>query len=772
MGQFKSFGQLYILILLIASYNFTIDTATIFHIDISNRVVSILTLQDLTLKTEYRKSKGDWIVEDFLIPILENAVSYDRAVGYFSSSALLDVSKGITGLFNNNPDAIIRLVVSPALSDEDVNAIKEGYDLRKKIEEVLIRELRDPVDYFEEERLNLLANLIAEGKLEIKVATLIGDEESPYGIFHEKLGIVEDEEGNVVSFTGSMNATGAGHKSNYESVDVFCNWKSEESMERCIEKKRAFNMIWTNKDSELEVQHFSKVDDRIIEKYKRSAPNYNIDKEQYKPRKPVKKQLKEAKGARIPDSVTLEPYQKEAIDNWETNGFRGIFDMATGTGKTYTGLGAIARLSERLEDKLAVVIAVPFQHLVDQWVEDIEKFNMKPIIGYSSSPQKDWKKRLTNAIRVQNKVDSTRFFCFVCTNATFLSDFVQKEISKIEGQVLLVADEAHNFGAQSFNAVLDNRFDYRLALSATIERFRDEAGTDLIKSFFGEKCIEYSLEQAIKENKLCKYKYYPVVTYLNSDELSKYESLTNRIRKCVVQDQFGKTALNEDGKKLAIQRARLVAGASQKIEVLKEVIEPYKYDSNILVYCGATTVTTETEEYSTTDQNDKRQVDAVAKMLGIDLDMAVARFTSMEDIGTRNEIKRQFVNGLIQAVVAIKCLDEGVNIPGIKTAFILASTTNPKEYIQRRGRVLRKADGKEYAEIYDFVTLPHPLEDISGFTIDQLKKDISLVRNELFRLKEFAKSAMNPSVANDLIWKLEDAYYLDELGIIEEGDII
>ena len=730
-----------------------------------------MSLNNLILKTEYRKSKGDWIVEDFLIPILDNAISYDRAVGYFSSSALVDVSKGITGLLNNNPDAVIRLVVSPALSDEDVKAIREGYDLRKKIEEVLERELRAPVDHFEEERLNLLANLIAEGKLEIKVATLIGDEESPYGIFHEKLGIVEDEDGNVVSFTGSMNATGAGHKSNYESVDVFCNWKSEESMERCLEKKRAFDMIWSNNDSELEVLHFSKIDDCIIKKYKHSDPNYNIDKEQYKPRK-KKVETKKARGARVPESITLEPYQGDAIDAWEANGFRGIFDMATGTGKTYTGLGAIARLSEHLEDKLAVIISVPFQHLVDQWVEDIEKFNMKPIIGYSASPQKDWKKRLTNAIRVQNMADPSKFFCFVCTNATFLSDFVQKEISKIEGPLLLVADEAHNFGAPSFKEVLDERFDYRLALSATIERYRDEVGTALIMSFFGSKCIEYSLEQAIKENKLCKYKYYPVVTYLNSDELDKYESLTNRIRKCVVQDKFGKTALNEDGKKLAIQRARLVAGASQKIEVLKEVMEPYKHDKNILVYCGATTVTTETEEFSATDQSDKRQVDAVAKMLGIDLDMSVARFTSMEDIGTRNEIKRQFVNGLIQAVVAIKCLDEGVNIPGIKTAFILASTTNPKEYIQRRGRVLRKSEGKEFAEIYDFVTLPHPLEDVTGFTNDQLKKDISLVRNELFRLKEFGKSAMNPSVANDLIWKLEDAYCIDELGIIEEGDII
>lgn len=733
-----------------------------------------MSLKTLPLKTEYRKSKGDWIVEDFLIPILDNAVKYDRAVGYFSSSALIDVSKGIAGLFDNNPDATIRLVVSPALSDEDIKAIKEGYDLRKKIEEVLERELLEPVNYFEEERLNLLANLIAEGKLEIKVATLKGDEESPYGIFHEKLGIVEDAEGNVVSFTGSMNATGAGHKANYESVDVFCDWKSDESMERCIEKKRAFNMIWANKDSELKVQDFPEVNDYIIERYKKSAPNYNIDKEQYKPRK--KDEDKEdnckPKGARVPDSVILEPYQEDAINEWENQGFRGIFDMATGTGKTYTGLGAISRLSTHLDDKLAVIIVVPFQHLVDQWVEDIVNFNMNPIIGYSTSPQKNWKKRLSDSINIQNFVDPSRFFCFVCTNATFLSNYVQKCISKIKGPILLVADEAHNFGAKSFEGVLDDRFDYRLALSATIERHNDEAGTALIFDFFGQKCIEYTLDQAIKDTKLCRYKYYPVVTYLNVDELDKYESLTNRIRKCVINDAFGKKALNEEGKRLAIQRARVVAGASQKIELLKEIMTPYKNKNNILVYCGSTTVMKEKDDYSSTDSSEIRQVDAVAQMLGLELDMAVAKFTSMEDSGKRAEIKKQFVNGLIQAVVAIKCLDEGVNIPGIETAFILASTTNPKEYIQRRGRVLRNAEGKEYAVIYDFVTLPRPLESTTGFTTDQLKKDISLVRNELFRLKEFGRSSMNPSDANDLIWKIEEAYYLDELGIIDEGDFI
>lgn len=212
--------------------------------------------------------------------------------------------------------------------------------------------------------------------------------------------------------------------------------------------------------------------------------------------------------------------------------------MATGTGKTFTGLGAISKLSEDLNDKLAVVIVCPYQHLVEQWVEDIVRFNMKPIIGYSSSPQKDWKQRLSKAVRDQKiRVDKS-FFCFVCTNATFTNSYVQEQISKIHSPVLLVVDEAHNFGAASYARLLDDRFTYRLALSATLERHRDEEGTALLYAFFGKKCIEYSLDRAIEEDKLTPYKYYPVVVHLNDDELTAYEQLSYEMSKCVIKGKM------------------------------------------------------------------------------------------------------------------------------------------------------------------------------------------------------------------------------------------
>ena len=215
------------------------------------------------------------------------------------------------------------------------------------------------------------------------------------------------------------------------------------------------------------------------------------------------------------------------------------------------------------------------------------------------------------------------------------------------------------------------------------------------------------------------------------------------------------------GEILAIKRSRIVAAAVLKLSKLKEAIKPYVKDNYILVYCGATSMLNPNKDSSDTDEDDIKQIKLVTSILGNELGMKVSRFTAEESAEERNMIKQHFQNGDdLQAIVAIKCLDEGVNIPGIRTAFILASSTNPKEYIQRRGRVLRIAEGKEFAEIYDFVTLPRPLDEVPGLTEEQMKRDLSLVKNELSRVQEFGRLSMNSMVATKLIWEICDVYHL------------
>lgn len=726
-----------------------------------------MSLQDIEIKSEYR-SLLDNVAKDFYIPLLQQAVSYKRAVGFFSSSALVEISKGISALVKNGGK--ILLVASPYLSAEDVEAIRKGYELRDNIiKKALVRELKEAKDVYEKDRLNLLANLISDGILDIKIA--FTEDENKMGMYHKKMGIISDDFGNKVAFSGSMNESAAAMTLNYETIDVFCSWKGEQ--DRVAAKENAFASIWNDCEPNIRIIDFPNLKQEIIDRYKKATPNYDIDKHEFGERIYVLEEATKYRlGPDIPRNVQLHDYQIKAIDEWEKRDYRGIFDMATGTGKTFTGLGAIARLSERVSDKLAVIIVCPYQHLVEQWVEDIVKFNMNPIIGYSASSQKDWKRRLEDAIRDQKlKVRNKEFFCFICTNATFSSDFVQTQINKIRGNALLVVDEAHNFGAEYLSKLLSEKFTYRLALSATLERHNDEEGTAKLFSYFGEKCIEYSLDRAIEEKKLTRYKYYPIIVTLNDDELRRYSELTYEIGKCLIKGKNGKVKLSEKGKILALARARLVAGAEDKITKLEEYIRPYLHDRHILVYCGATKLLRENQDFTTVDDEDLRQIDVVTDLLGNKLNMKVSQFTSKEDVEEREILKREFADGdTLQALIAIKCLDEGVNIPKIKVAFILASTTNPKEYIQRRGRVLRLAEGKEYAEIYDFIALPRPLDDVPSLTVEQMKKELSLVKNELCRAEEFARIAMNMVEAESVLDEIKEAYSINDNLITFEED--
>lgn len=285
-------------------------------------------------------------------------------------------------------------------------------------------------------------------------------------------------------------------------------------------------------------------------------------------------------------------------------------------------------------------------------------------------------------------------------------------------------------------------------------------------SYFGDRCIEYTLEEAINGRGdeppcLTPYRYYPIIVYLDPDELEEYASLSNEIAKTMRVGRDGKKKLSEQGKKLALKRARLVAAARQKLPALRQTIEAYKDDNFMLVYCGATKVEVDTDDIAGVDDYEMRQIDAVTHLLGDGLDMKVRQFTSRENSTEREEIKEMFANADLQALIAIKCLDEGVNIPMIKTAFILASTTNPREYVQRRGRLLRKdkLGRKTRAEIYDFITLPRDASEAAVLPDEDTRGEKRLVYNELVRAKEFAELAQNHARVAKILDEIEEGFF-------------
>ena len=704
-------------------------------------------LRDIPIKNEYRSLIDD-VVKDFYVPLLGNAVLYQRAVGFFSSSALTMIAKGIDGLVQN--EGKIQIIASPRLSTSDIEEIRKGYEVRKIIEKSLIREISDIEDQEDIEKLSYIARLVADGILDVKIAFLTTKNE--IAMYHEKMGLITDSDGNTVAFSGSMNESENAFKDNYESFDAFCSWTNDS--ERVFQKQMAFKAIWEDYEPGVTIDFPEAVKNRLYEYNPDLSSKNNKSNEQ----KCNEFDLREKKAIFLPDDFKIREYQNSAIHIWEEKGFRGIYDMATGTGKTLTALASIEYLYRKNRERLAIIIVCPYQHLVEQWVEDIVRFGIQPIIGYSASSQKNWKKNLEQAVRSFN-LKVTDMFCFVTTNASFVTKKVQEQILLLGKDSLFVVDEAHNMGAANYRRYLPTAFEYRLALSATIDRHNDETGTTALTDYFGEKCIEYSLREAIDNKMLTRYFYYPVLTYLDADELEEYINLTHQLA-TAISKKAGKTVLSEYAKQLLIKRARVIAGTRGKLPELKKIIEPYKDDKHLLIYCGATTI-----KEVDADEMDfgARQIDLVTNMLGNDMGMRVGRFTSQESSQERAQIRAAFAEGnMLQALVAIKCLDEGVNIPSIKTAFILASSTNPKEYIQRRGRVLRKFPGKDYAVIFDFITLPFPMDEIGFQSQEIINSTKGLVKREIIRMLDFAEIAENPSETYDLIYNLKHGFGVTE----------
>ncbi|MEE1257242.1 MAG: DEAD/DEAH box helicase family protein [Lachnospiraceae bacterium] len=712
---------------------------------------------DLEIKEEYRSLQDD-IVGDFYTPVLKCAKKYQRAVGFFSSTALIEISQGISGLVKNG--GTIELVASPKLSEDDVVAIEKGLKLRDEvIKERIAEAIAEPKNKYEESRLNYLINLIAYGILDIKIAVL--DDSEHIGMYHEKVGLMYDEAGNTLAFSGSMNESTTAFMHNCESIDVFKSWEGGSDARRVMNKQLSFKAIWENYEPHMSVLDFPEAAKEKLFQYRKSDKIDHNDANitEREPVNEVADKPEEVLVPHVPKWVTIRPYQEQAIENWQNRNYVGIFDMATGTGKTYTGLAAVVKLYENRKAPLAVLIVCPYQHLVNQWVEDIVTFGMKPVICHSASTQKKWKNRLKDAC-LSLELGITDNICAIFTNATYGTEFVQNTIAHIKSQAVLVVDEAHNFGAVKASKDLDERIPYRLALSATLERHGDDAGTKKLFDYFGDKCIEYTLKEAIDNDMLVRYYYHPIVVSFKDDELEAYLEISKQIAQAMMSCKDAEPS--DYAKMLMIKRARMVAAAREKVERLVEEMQKHSKENHMLVYCGATTMRDIDYDEEKPPEEDKRQVDIVTEILGNSLDMKVAKFTSEETAEQREKLKSEFDEGeSLQTLIAIRCLDEGVNIPSIRKAFILASSTNPKEYIQRRGRVLRKYKGKMHADIYDFVVSPLPLDCIDAYDEETIRLSQSLVKREIVRMKDFADLAENTSVADDYIYTFIDRYGID-----------
>lgn len=673
-----------------------------------------MTLKDLGIATYYR-SGSENLVSDFYVPCLAAATSYDRAVGYFTSTSLAAAAKGLR-TFIERPETRMRLIASPALTPEDANAIATGYDLRDVVERALLRELQAPAPDAVSQRLKLLTWLIAHGRLEIKLAVVTT--RLDVGIYHEKLGIFHDEESCVV-FTGSSNESASGLLANFESIEVFRSWVDGER-ERVERRINDFANLWDNCTVGLRVLSFSDAArNRLLEQYK---PPENVsslnDGGQYFTTGDTT--------FRRPPTIELRGYQKDAIKAWWSANGRGIWEMATGTGKTITALAAVAALWDARKDKdaLLVVVTVPYRHLAEQWATEARKFGANPILAYDDSAK--WISSFESALAALSSTNR-KVAIVIAVNKTFSSAKFQDRLRMASCSTLLISDEAHTAGGASMRAALPEHVDYRLGLSATPDRHLDPTGTAAIRAYFGESVYQLGLKRAIELGALVPYRYYPIVVELTETEHDEYIEITRKISRLLVA---GEDVDPDDAPSgidlLLFQRARLVGSAANKLPALIAAIAPYARANHTLIYCADRS-------------GDDPQLNQVLRALGSGMHMRINTFTAEEDVATRSELLSRFSSGDLQALAAIRCLDEGVDIPATKRAYILASSQNPRQFIQRRGRVLRRAPGKVDADIYDFMVSPPDLsDDPSLYELDR-----RLVGRELMRAAELCDAALN-----------------------------
>ena len=688
-------------------------------------------LQNLNIDFEYRSDTQD-IVQEFYIPCLSVSKEYYRAVGYFTSDSLELVARGLEALIKK--EGRMFLVASPFMKKEDIEALEEGYSKRKDIiSQSLANQIPDllnDLEPFSAQRWECLSWMIANGNLEVKIA-VPRNSNCDFGIYHEKIGLFQDSKGDRIAFSGSANETAGGLVNNFESIDVYRSWVETDRVQR---KWNNFQKLWSNTTDNLEIFSFPKAcKEKLIRLAPDTAPTIYISDSGHSTA---------TEGPDIPYGLILRDYQKEAINNWFRNNGRGTLKMATGSGKTIIALSAILRLVKKIQLQVAIVVC-PFRHLVTQWDEEARKFGFNPILAFQS--RSSWDGLLNS--RLYN-IDSDKSECLIIitTNRTFASSAFQSKLKYLPQKTIIVADEAHNLGAERLRTCLPDQVHFRLALSATPERWFDEEGTEAIFDYFGEVLEpEFTLKDALEAGALVPYRYYPILVELTEDELEVYLDLSAKIAKAFVDSDDDES--NDRLTALLMQRARLIATVKNKMVKLRELMTEKRKEDHMLIYCGDGKV--EVEE----DAELYRHVEAVCKLLGHDLDIRVAPFTAETSMDDRKTRIQQLDQGILQGLVAIRCLDEGVDIPSIKTAVILASSGNPRQFIQRRGRILRRNPGKDAATVYDMIVVP-PKETTNS------ESERNLLKKELRRFVEFADLAQNSGTARAAILELQSQFDL------------
>ena len=712
-------------------------------------------------------STDDNLVNDFYRPLLSSAVFYQRKSGYFSSTSFMNVFKEIINFIEKG--GRIQLITSPNLSIEDreifLKSIKDPSELfSKQFFDDLKNDPEKHKHYFAQIMGYMLHNKInGKPQLEIKIA-LTNDGE---GIFHDKSGIIHLENEDMVSFTGSVNETFSGWNKNHENFVAFYSWISDDDKEKALQVKNEFEKIWNNEKKSLRIYELpSAVEQELLAISPKSTIEYQKVFVKACEIQNDSDEISDESNLTSKSDIIEEPtdelrdYQKNAINNWKENNFKGIFSMATGTGKTFTAFGCINE-AQQSDDRLVTIISCPMTHLVEQWKNQLEHYNNKvrkdlnvifdqSIVIYG---EKKWRPQLDDLIDDFNsklmgskQYTMKNILIYVTHQTANNPEFIEKILSFTNTKLFLIVDEVHNVGTESKQRSLLEEYDYRLGLSATPKRHYDEEGTERIFEYFDDEVFSFSLKEAIDKKRLCPYEYHPIYAELTNEEMEVYHELTRKIAAKLGSKRYSTISDDDDKNDPANKRADLIANAENKLKILENMCneKDWKF-SQTLIYC--------TSNQNPVYPTQNTQLDKVNELLSNN-HVTVKSITYEDPTKSRLEILDNLATGHYNCVTAVKCLDEGMDIPSIETAIMMASSGNPKQYVQRRGRVLRPHPGKEFALIYDILVKP-PVESLNDI------REKKLVAKELLRHKEFASTAKNKQDAIDSIRSVAEEYQID-----------
>ena len=664
-----------------------------------------MNYKDIDIKRSYISCGEDGIADALIVPALKCTNHYYRSVGYFSSGVFDTIMDGIPTFVRNGGD--IKMIASPKLNNEDIEAINLGYEEKERvIGNAFSREFIEEVENFDDSRLAMLAELIARGILDIRIAVT-----NTLGDYHDKLGILEDFEGNKVAFYGSANSSKNGYRDNYDKIRVVKSWIDGQK-DSVDDEVGEFDSLWNGTNKFVEVYE-----------YKESARKHLL--QVIERRSTSKKQGN--------TGIKLRDYQEEAIKAWVNNDYHGFYVMATGTGKTWTAIYSAKRLLE--EHSAIVVICAPYKHLVKQWAEDVRKAFPDAVLIMVSSENPSWDQKISQAI-INKRYNKDVQIIIISTIVSFNLERFTNVISKDSSDKLLIVDEAHRFTKRNEDLKCD--YKYMLGLSATPYSGRSAASGKELMKYFGGQVFDLPIEVALDKKFLVPYYYKPIFVYATEEEEERFRKQSRIIAsyfrngKCIDPESLAKTLRN---------RLRIISMAQAKIDGIGDFVNQIEEKDHVVVYCGDGRLYDDTGE-------EIRHIRQVKRVLN-DMDYKASQFTAQENMTERMELVDAFNKGEISALAAIRCLDEGINIPSIRSALILSSNDDYREFVQRRGRILRLYNDKESAVIYDVVVLP-------SYDMTEWAKI------ELRRYREYAKLSINYDETMDELDRLLIQYGLSE----------